>query len=201
MTQPAPNPTPGDPTPPAPNNPPAPAPAPTPPAPAPEPPKPADPPKPEDALGDAGRKALAEERAARQALEKRFSALAAALGDGDKAKGKTDVELLNERFAQHEKDLADERAARWRAEIAHEKGLTAKQANRLRGNTREELLADADDLLASFPAPAAPPVPGTPPGQPAPPVPQPDPSQGSRNSPPPRAKSLSEAVTAALKAK
>ncbi len=40
-----------------------------------------------------------------------------------------------------------------RAEIASEKGLTLKQAKRLTGTTREELEADADDLLESFPTP------------------------------------------------
>jgi len=37
-----------------------------------------------------------------------------------------------------------------RLEIALEKGLTLKQANRLSGTTKEELLADADDFLADL---------------------------------------------------
>lgn len=43
-----------------------------------------------------------------------------------------------------------------RAEIADAKGLTLKQAKRLTGKTREELEADADDLLESFPTPKTP---------------------------------------------
>jgi hypothetical protein len=42
-----------------------------------------------------------------------------------------------------------------RAEVAAEKGLTAAQAKRLVGTTRDELLADADEFLALMPAPAA----------------------------------------------
>jgi hypothetical protein len=136
----------------------------------------ADPPKPDDQpLGAAGLKALQEERDARKALEKRLAALeplakfATALnGDGDKPPGKTDVELLNERLSGHEKTLTEERQARWRAEVANEKGLTAAQAARLRGASRDEMLADADDLLTVFATANQPRTPA------------PDPSQGSR---------------------
>jgi len=38
--------------------------------------------------------------------------------------------------------------------VAADRGLTQKQARRLVGSTREELEADADDLLASFGTPA-----------------------------------------------
>jgi hypothetical protein len=153
----------------------------TPPAP---PAAPVDPPaaKPDDKpLGPGGEKALQAERDARKALEKQIAALAPlqklaeALGSGTPAAaGKNEVELLNERFAQHEKTVAEERAARWRAEVAHEKGLTPQQAARLVGATREDLVADADALVALFPA-AAPPAPGTP---------KPDPSQGARGAGP-----------------
>lgn len=169
MTQPAPTPTappPGDP-----------APTPTDPTPTPAPPPagPADQP-----LGPAGKKALDEERAARKALEQKFAALAPlqklaeALGAGTPAAGgKSEVELLNERFAELERAANDERAARWRLEVAAEKGLTPQQAARLTGNTREELAADADALVALFPT--APPGPRTP---------APDPSQGARGGQP-----------------
>lgn len=47
-----------------------------------------------------------------------------------------------------------------RRDVAEEKGLTPAQARRLVGDTREELEADADDVLATFPAaPAAPAAP------------------------------------------
>lgn len=172
----------------APVPPPAPAPEPTPtepigatpPAPTPEPPKPDD----DKPLGPAGERALAAERDARKALEKQVAALAPlqkiaeALGAGTPAAaGKSELELLNERFAQHERDLADERVARHRAEVAHEKGLTPAQAARLQGGTRDELLADADALLALFPPASA--------GAPAQPgTPRPDPTQGARGAGP-----------------
>ncbi|TBL44251.1 hypothetical protein EYA84_02070 [Verrucosispora sp. SN26_14.1] len=107
-------------------------------------------------LGPGGEKALAAEREARKALEKRIAALApleklaTALGGGDVDKGKTEVEQLTERLAAQERAIADERTARWRAEVQAEKKLTAVQAARLVGSSREELLADADELLAAF---------------------------------------------------
>lgn len=178
MTQPAPVPTapPGDPaqpptTPPAPN--PAPQPAPTQPA--------GDPPADDKPLGPAGERALAAERDARKALEKQIAELAPLkkiadmLGAGTPAAaGKSEIELLNERFAQHEKTIAGERAARFRAEVANEKGLTAQQAEWLRGDSKEELAASADQLVALFPAAAAS----------GPRTPAPDPSQGARGGQP-----------------
>lgn len=167
MTQPAPIPTPppGDP-----------APAPT--DPTPTPPPPADPA--DQPLGPAGQKALATERAERKKLEQQLAALsplqklAEAMGAGTPAAGgKSEVELLNERFATYEKELGDERAARYRVEVAQAKGLTADQATELRGATREELEAHADRLLVLFPAAPA-----------GPRTPAPDPSQGARGGQP-----------------
>jgi hypothetical protein len=131
-------------------------------------------------LGPAGQRALAEERAARKELEKKLTALAPlqqladALSAGLPAvPGKSEVDLLNEKFAQYEQDLAGERQARWRAEVAQEKQLTAEQAAWLSGATREEFAAAADKLLAAFPvAPAGPRNPA------------PDPSQGARGGAP-----------------
>ncbi|MGW1057615.1 hypothetical protein [Micromonospora rubida] len=174
MTQPAPTPTPGDPTPTPTPAPPAPAPAPPVPVP-PTPPAPADPADPP--LGPAGEKALKEEREARKALEKQLAPLmqiAQALGGQPTGDGKTDLELLTERLGKHEEELSTERAARFRAEVAHAKGLSPAQAARLHGSTREELEADADALLTLFPtAPAGPRNPA------------PDPSQGNRGTQPP----------------
>src|SRR5687768_11663324 len=114
MTQPVPTPTPGDPTP---------TPAPTDPTP------PADP-SGDKPLGPAGERALAAEREARKALERQLAELAPlkklaeALGaGGPQAGGKSEVELLNERFSSYEQQLAEERHARWVAEVAAEKGL------------------------------------------------------------------------------
>ncbi|GLY21688.1 hypothetical protein [Micromonospora sp. NBRC 101691] len=168
MTQPAPAPTTapvGDP--PAPTAPPV-----TPP--------PVDPPKEDEPLGPAGKKALDEERAARKELERKLAALAPleqlaqALGGKATGDGKTDLERLTERLTQHETEIAAERAARYRAEVAAAKGLTPQQAARLQGATREELEADADALLALFPAAPA-----------GPRNPVPDPSQGPRGTQPP----------------
>ncbi|MFE7869754.1 hypothetical protein ACFUYE_05315 [Micromonospora humida] len=139
-----------------------------------------DPAKPGDApLGPGGEKALREEREARKALEKQLAELAPlkqlaeALGGKPTGDGKTDLERLTERLTQHETELASERAARYRAEVAAAKGLTPQQAARLQGATREELEADADALLALFPAAPA-----------GPRAPAPDPSQGARGTQP-----------------
>lgn len=60
--------------------------------------------------------------------------------------------------------------ARWRAEVAAEKGLSPALAERLRGSSKEELAADADALLALIPAQSS-----------GPRNPAPDPSQGVRS--------------------
>ena len=156
-------------------------PTPPPPAdPASPPAPPTDPPAGDKPLGPGGEKALREEREARKALEKKLAALAPLeqlaemLGGKPTGDGKTDLEQLTERLSRHEEDLASERQARWRAEIAADKGLTLQQAARLQGATREELEADAAELLTLFPA--------TPAG---PRNPAPDPSQGARGTQPP----------------
>lgn len=128
----------------------------------------------EQPLGPAGKKALDAEREARKALERQLAdlaplrQLAELIRGGEQAPpGKSEVDLLNEKFGRYEQDLAAEREARWRAEVAQEKGLTAQQAARLTGASREDLAADADALLALFPAAG-------------PRTPAPDPTQGAR---------------------
>jgi hypothetical protein len=132
-------------------------------------------------LGPAGERALAAEREARKALEKQLAPFLALVGGGGAAggdQGKPDpLAALQERLASHETELKAEREARWRAEVATASGLTLDQAARLRGATREELLADAAALKALFPAaPAG--AQGGASGTPAP-----DPSQGARGVP------------------
>lgn len=157
---------------------------------------PADPPA-DEPLREPGKKALQAEREradaeakARKELEQKLAKLAPLeqiadlLGGKPTGDGKTDLERLTERLSQHETDLASEREARWRSEVALEKGLSLAQAARLQGGTKEELLADADALLELFPA-----APSTGPRTPAP-----DPSQGSRGTPPP---SLDSQIAAA----
>ncbi|MFG1847786.1 hypothetical protein [Micromonospora carbonacea] len=179
MTQPAPVPT----TPPV-GDPPAP--------PAPAPPAPAPTGQPDEPLREPGKRALEEERARAKALEKELAALAPlkqlaeALGGKPTGDAPTDLEKLTERLTQHETELAAEREARWRAEVAHEKGLTPAQAARLRGASRDEFAADADALLALFPAAPA-----------GPRNPAPDPSQGARGTQPP---DLEAQIAAAQKA-
>ena len=59
---------------------------------------------------------------------------------------KTEAERISERLAEAEKRALDAD----RLEIALEKGLTKSQAKRLVGSTREELEADAEELLADL---------------------------------------------------
>lgn len=150
--------------------------------PAAQPPAPVQPPAPapvdDRPLGPAGERALAAEREARKALEKQLAPFLALVGAGAGGQGGAADPLaaLQERLASHETELKTERAARWRAEVAAEAGLTPQQAARLQGGTRDELLADAAALKTLFPAAPAGSAGAS--GTPAP-----DPSQGSRGTP------------------
>ncbi|EPD63171.1 hypothetical protein [Streptomyces sp. HGB0020] len=110
-------------------------------------------------LGDAGKKALDEERAARREAERQRKELEARLKDLEplaaKAKEledskKTETEKLSEKLTAAEKRAADAEQKALRLEVAAAKGLTDAQAKRLVGTTKQELEADADELLASF---------------------------------------------------
>lgn len=116
--------------------------------------------KDDEPLGETGLRALQAERDARKALEEQVKALAPlqkiaeALGvDADPTKSKSQVDEIAERLASHEKDLADERAMRFRAEVANDFKFTKEQAAELVGTTREELVAHAERLKKLFPAP------------------------------------------------
>ena len=63
---------------------------------------------------------------------------------------KTELERLTERAEAAERAVAETEVRALRLEVAAEKGLTPAQAKRLVGSTREELTADADELLATF---------------------------------------------------
>ena len=63
---------------------------------------------------------------------------------------KSEQEKLTERASELEKSLTTAEANAARFEIALEKGLTKSQAKRLVGSTREELEADAEELLADL---------------------------------------------------
>lgn len=110
-------------------------------------------------LGEAGKKAIAEERSARRAAEQQRKDLEARLKELEplaaKAKQledskKTEAEKLTEKFTAAEKRATVAEAKLLRLEVATAKGLTPAQAKRLHGTTKEELETDADELLASF---------------------------------------------------
>jgi hypothetical protein len=63
---------------------------------------------------------------------------------------KTEQQKLTERLAEAERERDAVRSEALRLRIAADKGLTPKQAARLRGSSEEELLADADELLSEF---------------------------------------------------
>lgn len=63
---------------------------------------------------------------------------------------KTELERLTERAEAAERAVAETEVRALRLEVAAEKGLTPAQAKRLVGSTREELEADADELVATF---------------------------------------------------
>jgi hypothetical protein len=78
-----------------------------------------------DELGEAGKRALEAERAARKEAERR-------------------AREAEERIAAIELEKA-------RADVAAKKGLSEAQAGLLRGQSAEELESEADKLLAAFP--------------------------------------------------
>jgi hypothetical protein len=136
---------------------------------------PADPPDPAADLGDAGKQAIdrmkVERNAARNELRDAKAKLAAFEKD---AQDRVDADKseAEKRAAAEERAQAAELKAN-RLEVAAEKGLTPAQAKRLVGATREELEADADEVLRDFPAATN-----------GPRAPRPDPSQGSRGGKP-----------------
>lgn len=118
-----------------------------PPAPAPEtPPKPETPPR--DLAAEVEKwKHLSRQN---EAKAKENAEAAKKLADLEEA-GKTEMERAQARVAAAEKEAAESTARLLRLEVAFEKGLTAAQAKRLQGATREELEADADEIVRDFP--------------------------------------------------
>lgn len=114
-------------------------------------PKPATGDDPDDKpdMGDAGKKALAAERAARREAEKRAAEVEARLKELED-KDKSDSQKLTDRLATAEKRAETAESRVLRLEVAMDKGLSAVMARRITGSTKEELEADADELLASF---------------------------------------------------
>ena len=100
-------------------------------------------------LGDAGKKALDAERREKRAALKERDELAARLKEIEDA-DKTESTRAIERAEAAEKAAAAAEARALRLEVASEKGLTPAQAKRLVGETRDELEADASELLETF---------------------------------------------------
>lgn len=63
---------------------------------------------------------------------------------------KSDMDKLRDEVAKLTKQAEESELKALKAEVAQEKGLTAKQARRLSGTTRAELEADADELIETF---------------------------------------------------
>jgi predicted nucleic acid-binding Zn-ribbon protein len=101
--------------------------------------------KPEETLGDAGKKALDTERRARQAAEKRAKELEAKVKEAEDAE-KTELEKLQTQVAELTREAEAATAKADRIEVAVSRGLTPAQARRLVGATRDELEADAEAM-------------------------------------------------------
>ena len=126
-----------------------------------------------DQLGDAGKKALAEERKAKAAEKRRADDAECRLAELERER-MTDAEKVvaerddwRKKYEEQTAALAARELDLLRRDVAAEKGLPAALARRLDGTTREDLEADADALKALLPDPDAPRTP------------KPDPSAGS----------------------
>jgi hypothetical protein len=100
--------------------------------------------KPDEPLGEAGIAALKSERAARAAAEAAAKEALAKVKAFEDAQ-KTEAEKQAERLAEIERENAELKAAKTRAEVAAAKGVPASL---LSGSTQEELEASADALIA-----------------------------------------------------
>lgn len=111
-------------------------------------------------LGDSGKKALDEERKARRDAERMLKELQGQMKElEDKDKSETDK--LRDQLATITKERDDALSESLRLQVAAEKGLTPAQAKRLVGTSREELEADASEILEAFPVKGATPPPST----------------------------------------
>jgi hypothetical protein len=81
-------------------------------------------------------------------LKREREATKAKYGDYDDLKARAEgAKTLEDRVAEIERQAKDSETRALRAEVANAKGLTSSQAKRLVGSTKEELEADADELL------------------------------------------------------
>lgn len=103
----------------------------------------------DDGLGEKGKAAIAAERQARREAERRAKegdAAIARLKEIEDAQ-KSEQQKLTERAEKAEREAAEAQASLLRRDVAADKQLPPAMADRLRGTTREELEADADQLL------------------------------------------------------
>ncbi|MCM1011907.1 hypothetical protein [Brevibacterium sp. XM4083] len=136
-----------------------------------------------DDLGEGGLKALQSERDARKHAEKENADLKAkiqAFEDANKSQAEKDAEERE----KLQKANTENASLVLKYQVAEAKGLSLSAAQRLKGSTKEELEADADELKTILGQATPPP----------PPTPQPDRSQGS-GSDKPKPKNLADAVT------
>lgn len=142
----------------------------------------------EASAGKGGKAAVLADLAAAKQKAKAAEAELTKYRKAEQDKADADKTEAEKRVAAEERATAAELKV-VRLEVAAEKGLTPAQAKRLIGSTREELEADADDIITTLPAAPAKPN-----------APAPDPSQGPRGTPPnTRPTSLGQAVAGALK--
>lgn len=121
--------------------------------------------KPEDNLGDAGKKAIKAERERAKAAEDRAKEAEARVKAFEDAQ-KTQEQRDTERREAQEKESRENSIKVLKYEAAEQTGIPLKAAMRLKGETLEELVADAEELKEL----------GI--GTPATPTPKPDQSQG-----------------------
>ena len=143
---------------------------------------PADPPTPTD-LGDPGKKALGEERAARKTAEKERAALEARLKEFED-RDKTEAQKLAERAAAAEKTAADKDAEVLRLRTALKHGIADEDAETFLTGTDQATLTKQAERLVALRGPVGPRTPA------------PDPSQGARGTG--SAASLDDQITAAI---
>ena len=132
----------------------------------------------DEQLGEPGKKALTAEREANRQLRSDLTDLQKRLKDyedRDKTAEQKQAEHLTEleqQAATAKSSLAEKDALLLRYQVAAEKGLDLSAAERLRGATKEEIAADADDWISTW---------GT--GKTPTRQPVPDPGQGPRHTP------------------
>lgn len=101
-----------------------------------------------EVLGEAGKKALEAERLARKEADKALAASQAKLKEYED-KDKSETQRISEERDALKADNAKLALENMRRDVAAETGLAPELVKRLQGSTREEMLADATDLLAA----------------------------------------------------